>query len=140
MNRLDDLLSRLPCESASPDLAKRICLRLRARLCPRFFPFLDERQARRLAWGLDAFGLILLVALAVEGIGGSWNELNTWLQAAMAQIADWGASFLAADWSFLRDLWNSMQILSVTALPLALSLLALGIFLMVVTNLSEELL
>ncbi|MGC8856578.1 MAG: hypothetical protein ACP5QU_07255 [Anaerolineae bacterium] len=139
MRCLDDLLMRLPCEPASPDLAKRICLHLRARLRPRFLPFLSEEQMRRLAWGLDAFSLLLLLALSLEVAGGeSLRDFGAWLQASAAEVARWGGALLAADWSFLRDLWNGLQAWSVTALPLALSILALGIFLMVVSNLSEE--
>jgi hypothetical protein len=140
MSRLDDLLAHLPCEPVSPDLAKRICLGLRARLHPRVLPFLSQEQARHLAWGLDAFSLLLLGALALEVAGGSLRDFGAWLQTFGAEVTRWWQAFLTADWSFLRELWNGLQALSVTALPLALSILALGIFLMVVSNLSEELL
>lgn len=137
MNRWDDLLSRLPCEPASPELAERICQQWHQRLRPSLFPFLSLRQARRLAWMLDGLSLGLLMSLLVEGTGYSLMNLPFWWHSLLTKLAyGWNALWMA-DWHFLGQVWNGLQSWSVTVLPLALAFLALGLFLMVVSSLFE---
>lgn len=133
MRPLDDLLVRLPAEPPPPGLAMRICRAVRARAKNDPSLFLLNRRARQAAWGLEAFSLLLFGLLLSEMAGGSPTVLFRSLSEEWHRITQAAPS---ADWVLLHSVWNGVQALGVTALPLALACAALGAFLLAIPGLT----
>lgn len=131
MLRLDDLLVRLPSEPAPPGLALRICQAVRAQ-ARREYPFFFDRRARQAGWGLEVLSLLLFGLMLAEAAGGSLSLLVQSLSEGWGRFT---GALPSADWAFLRSLWDGMQALGVTALPLALASVALGAFLLAASSL-----
>jgi len=130
MPRLDDLLVHLPAEPAPPGLALRICRAVRAQAHSEY-PFFFDRRARQAGWGLEALSLLLFGLILGEMAGGSLNLLIQSFVDGWNRLA---GALPPTDWAFLHSLWDGIQALGVTALPLALASVALGAFLLAASS------